>query len=156
MNTLATTMTEPSDADLKAVEPAIVVKIAAAVLGVAGLMIALVGLQLIGLHFYRYPELGYVKFGYMLSGVVSIALAAQLYRARPWAPIAAGAVASLTAIALFAWLVFLFADVFSCLAIISLPLMGLSAILAFASIPAVQKTVAARNRLASQGMPLGF
>jgi hypothetical protein len=156
MNARELTMTEPSDADLNAVDPSMLVKIAAAVLGISGLLVVLVGLQLIGLRFYFYPWLGYVKFGFMAAGAAIVALALPVFRARTWAPPVAGALAALTSMTLFGWLVYLFTDVFSCLTLVSVPITGIASLLTLASIPAVSKTAAARRRLAQHGMNLGL
>ncbi|MEC7524697.1 MAG: hypothetical protein VYE22_32760 [Myxococcota bacterium] len=146
---------ELSDADLKAAEPSMIVKMACVAQGLTGLVVALSGVQLLGLRSVH-SVVEMVPWFLIASGVAQIAVAAQVFRARPWAAYVGAGHGGVVALAMVGWLFYAFPNILSCMQMIGTPLSVLSAILAVVAVPGVLHTAAARQRLADQGTPLGF
>lgn len=149
-------MDDLSDADLKAAEPSMIVKMACVAQGLTGLVVALSGVQLFGVRSFEYAFVRMVPYFFLVSGVVQIAVAAQVFRARPWAAYFGAAHGAVVALGMVGWLLFTLGDLMSCMQYVGTPLSVLSAILAVVAIGGVRHTAAARQRLADQGTPLGF
>ncbi|GAB5545308.1 MAG: hypothetical protein SangKO_050680 [Sandaracinaceae bacterium] len=149
-------MDDLSDADLKAAEPSMIVKMACIAQGLTGLVVALSGVQLFGVRSHEYAFVKMVPWFLLVSGVVQIAVAAQVFRARPWAAYFGAGHGAIVALSMVGWFFFSFPDILSCMQLIGTPLSVLSAILAAVAIGGVRHTAAARQRLADQGTPLGF
>ncbi|MBX3274912.1 MAG: hypothetical protein KF729_31905 [Sandaracinaceae bacterium] len=143
------------DADLRAAEPSAIVKLAAAVQGVTGLLVALTGLQVIDVT-WRADWANWVPRLLIVLGVGAIGLAAMQYRARRWAAFASGANGIVVALAVLGWLFYTLTSVLSCLMYFTVPLSALSALLSLLAIGPILKTAAARQRLADAGLSLGL
>ncbi len=147
---------DATDADVKAAQPSVLVKLAAAVQAMTGLFVGLTGLQITGLRFYEYPFLSALPYVLMLSGAALLGVASFVYRARTWAAIAACVLAPSLTLILGGWMLYSFGAVFSCLLLMAVPGAALSSLLAFVSLGSVRTAAAARRRLAEQGMNLGM
>src|SRR5690606_22300640 len=101
--------------DLKATDPDVLVKIAAAAQALAGVFIGLCGLQIIGLESLRFDVLNLLPYFYMGSGLALLILAPRVYRARTRAAYGAAVLAPLLTLILGSWVVYSFGAVFSCL-----------------------------------------
>lgn len=142
--------------DLGAVEPPTLVKVAAAIGGIAAVFVGLTGVQMLGARWTE-PWLDYVPYPLMLLGVLGLTMAAYQYRARAWAGIGAAVACGLNALAAAAWGIFgLTHGIISCMAILAVPATMLAALLAVLSIKGVRDTAAARRRLEEQGLGLGL
>lgn len=143
------------DADIQAAEPPIVVKLAAAVHGMAGLFVGLVGLQLLGVTF-RAGWANFVPPFLCVLGLTGIFLAAMQYRARGWAGIGSAILGVVAAVTMLGWLFYTLTSVLSCIVYVAVPLSGLAAILNLIAVGPILKTAQARQRLSDRGMNLGL
>ena len=145
------------DADIQGADPPPLVKFAASLQGVTGLLVALLGLQMWSASIHgRAAWVEYVPFWLMLLGVAGLAMASAQFRARRWAAIGSAALASLTALSMVAWFLYVGFSVISCFMLVGVPLSCLSALLSLAAIGGVLSTAAARQRLADRGVDLGL
>lgn len=143
------------DAELKAVDPGALAKVGALGQALSGLLIALCGLQLVSLH-SRFAILNALPYVLMLSGVALIVLAAQVYRVRVWAACVAAGLTPLLTLIMSAWVIVAFAEVFSCLVMVTMPCVPLTSILGVLAIGGVRRAAAARAKLDAAGMGLGL
>jgi hypothetical protein len=132
------------------------VKLSAALHAIAGVFIALCGLQLVSLEFYEHPFLGALPYVLMGGGVGLLFLGTRVYRARTWAALFAVGLAATLVLILAGWIVYSFPAVFSCLVLMSVPLGILGTILGAVAIGSVRHAAAARARLDAAGMSLGL
>jgi hypothetical protein len=144
-----------SEADVKAAEPNVLVKLAAAAQALTGLFVGLCGLQMVGLRFGE-PMLRALPYVLMVGGVLQIVLASRVYRARVWAAFSAATLGGLLALVLVSWFFYSFGALFSCMVMLAVPLSLLSAVFSAVALGPVRKAAAARERLDSQGISLGL
>lgn len=149
-------MLDAHDADVKATQPTLVVKLAAAVQALTGVFVGLSGLQLVGIVFYRHPILNALPWTLMISGVALIVIAARVFRARAWAAIAGVVIAPALALLLGFWAIYSFGDVFSCVLMLAIPLTLIATGLGALAIGPVRRATEARERLDAQGFNLGL
>lgn len=136
--------------------PTVLIRAAAGVLAVAGLLTGLTGLQTV-MSVVVFGAFGFVPPTQIALGIATIAVAFYLGRARDWAALAAlGAAGALLALNV-AWLIFSFANLlFSLFALLSAfaPLgAGILVLLAAAD---VRRASQARRRLSRSGLDLGI
>lgn len=146
------------DADIRAVEPIAIVKIAAAAQAMMGVLVALTGLQMTGIYGYGSLEwIEYVPYAQMPIGVGLVFLATMVFRARTWAALGGAVACAVVTLLMGAWDFFCITqELFSCLSLLSFPVGCLATILAFVAIGPVKVAAAARARLSAQGMGLGL
>jgi hypothetical protein len=143
------------DADIRAAEPATIVKAAAIAQSLASLLVGLSGLQLLGTTWVLGP-VNYVKYLLIVLGIAGIFMAANQYKARKWAGVGSAVSGAVMAITVVGWVLYTFTSVLSCLMWLSVPLCLLSAVLSVVAVSGVNDTAAARQRLADRGMNLGL
>lgn len=145
-----------SETDLKLAQPSMTVKLSTLAQGLTGVLVALCGLQVVHLEF-RIAAIDLVPVFMMSAGMLHLVLAVQVYRARPWAALASAVLGPTLAVLMLSWTVFsLSAAIFSCLLPMATALAVVSALLTLLAVGPVKKTAAARQRMAEQGMSLGF
>lgn len=145
-----------NELDLKATDPDVLVKIAAAAQALAGVFIGLCGLQVIGLESRRFELLNALPYFFMVSGLALLLLGSRVYRARTWAAYGAAGLAPLLTLILGSWVVYSFGAVFSCLVMVTLPTALLASVFSVLAVKGVRRAAAARARLEAAGMGLGF
>lgn len=146
---------EPNEADLRAAQPSVLVKIVSVALGIAGLLAALSGLQVIGVR-WRDPMMGALSMTILIAGALQVVMAFQYFRARPWAAFTGAALAAVLALLMAAWLFLTFPGMLSCMVVVAVPATAIAAILSLVGIGSVRATARARQRLADDGMSLGL
>lgn len=144
-----------ADADVSAAQPHLIVKLSAAAYALAGVFVALSGLQLVGLRFYD-SLLAPLPYVLMLGGVSLLYLATRVYRARTWAAITALVLAPALLVILVGWVAYSITAVFSCMVLLAFSLLGLSAVLGGVALSWVRRAAQARARLDAAGMSLGL
>ena len=131
------------------------VKAAAAFVALAGLFVALTGLQAISFRWSQ-PWRNAMPLVFLALGVAMIPLGAMLYRGRAFAAIGGLACAGICALGTCTWFVVTWGSVFSLMNIAAVPLCVLGALFSGLSIPATRRMAEARARLADQGLDVGF
>lgn len=150
-------MTLEADSDLSRLDAPLVVKLAAAVSGVAGLFACLGGLQPATSLIFRELWLAAVVWSLVAAGAAQLVLGFMLVRNRAWVAVGATVLAPITLLLSLGWAVFALSNgAFSCLNVLAVPLGIGATILAPLSIGPARRATAARQRLADQGVDLGL
>lgn len=145
------------DSDLRLLAAPMVVKLAAAISGIAGLFACLGGLQPATSLIFRelWPRL--LVWSLVFGGAGQVVMAFLLVRNREWVAIAASVFAPLMLVMSAMWLFFALANgAFGCPNILAIPLGLAAAILSPMSIGPARQASAARRRLSDQGIELGL
>jgi hypothetical protein len=145
-----------ADADVSAAQPNVVVKLSAALYALTGVFVALCGLQLVSFEFYEYPILAALPYVLIGGGAGLLYLGTRVYRARTWAALGALGLAPALLLVLGGWIAYSVTAVFSCMVLLSLPLLVLSCVLGAVALGGVRRAAAARARLDAAGMSLGL
>lgn len=120
-----------------------------------GLFLALTGLQLIGVTF-RDDWMNGAMYLFIGLGALLMGLGPRTFRGRLPAAFAAMALAGLGCLAAGLWFLVTFGSLLSLMNIISVPLLGVAALLQFFALADVRRMSAARQRLADDGLSLGL
>lgn len=148
--------TGASDDDFRATTASAIVRAAAALQAVTGLLLLANGLQLWMMVTF-FGALAVVPWAMIALAVLSIYCAAQVQRARAWAAMLGAGVAALVAIGVGAWLVTSFSSgLYSCLAFVVVPVAVASTVLAILAIGPARRATEIRKRLAASGIELGL
>lgn len=122
---------------------------------VGGLFLCLTGVQLIGVVF-RDAWMNGATHLFVGLGALLIGLGIRTFRGRVPEAVAALVLASLGCLAAALWFLVTFGAVLSLMNVISVPLLGLGALLQFFALADVRRMSAARQRLADDGLSLGL
>ncbi|MGE0786122.1 MAG: hypothetical protein AB7S26_10565 [Sandaracinaceae bacterium] len=133
------------------------VKAAAVVQMIAGILVALSGAQFSDRDYFYTEVLNQVPYLLIVLGLAAIGFAAMQFRARVWAGMGSAILGVVNVVAMGGWFVALVVHG----ALIPMPLAaaaaaGLSALLSIAAVPQVYRTARARERLARAGLDLGL
>ena len=105
---------------------------------------------------FRESWAGYVPYGLLVLGVVSIYTATQQYRARSWAGVGSVVLGAIVAMVMIGWTFYLLQSVISCIMYLTVPLSCLTTLLSAVAVGGVRATARARQRLSDRGMDLGL
>lgn len=144
-----------TEADIRLAETPFVVKLAAVVQGVTGLLVALSGLQVSDLV-YRIEWASYVPYAQIALGVTQIGFAAMQLRSRRFAGVGSVVLGGVVAIVMIGWLLYMLTSVLSCIMYLSVLFALLDVVLGAVAIGPLHRTAAAKQRLADRGMDLGL
>lgn len=161
---MTTTPSSPdaSDKDLAAIEASSLVKASSATHGIAGVTVALTGIQFVTSGSFYEWSLNLVPWALVLLGVVQAGVALLVLRNHHPAAIAgvlvggASFLGSLAWIALIAWLATQGAYILSIVALASAPAAGAAALLAPFTLSHTKRGWEAKKRLQAAGIELGF
>jgi hypothetical protein len=146
----------PDDADLAAVAPSTIVRVASGLVMVAGLAAALVGVQnLVG---YRMSGLYFgMLVGLVVAGVAAIVIGWIHGKARTWAAVASLVLSAILLVGSLAWvLVSFMGGGLSVMAFLAVGLAGLSVVVVPFSLAPCRRATAAREKLRDAGLDLGL
>lgn len=135
--------------------PTGLVKAASTVLALAGVFIALTGVQVLGARFFE-AWVNAVPPLFLVMGIALVPAALSLFRGSMFAAVAAVAIAGLAFLMTSAWFIFTFGSILSLMNVMAVPMAGLGALLGLLALPHVRKMAQAKQRLAEQGMSLGL
>jgi hypothetical protein len=147
--------TKPED-DIAAATPPLMARVAGGADALAGLVVALTGVQTLTLVELRAP---YAAAPWVLValGLTTVVLGVFVFRARVVAAIAAIGAGGLLVLASGAWLVLSFTHGLFSLFAMAAPFVATAAlVLTFLALGPCQRASAARDRLSAQGMNLGI
>lgn len=145
------------DSDLRLLAAPMVLKLAAAISGVAGLFACLGGLQPATSLIFREPWPKILVWSLVFGGAAQVILGFLLVRNRESVAIAASILAPLMVLMSAVWLFFALANgAFGCPNLLAIPLGLAAAILSPMSIGPARRASAARRRLSDQGVELGL
>lgn len=143
------------DADLVAITPTPIARVAGASLALAGFFTGLLGVQSASL--LRFRGLGAIAVGVMLTlGLTTLVCGWKVARMRGWAALGGTLCAASIALMGLAWVVYLLAHgVISLLAVAIVPLAAIAALLGALVIGSGRRADAARRRLRDAGLEAG-
>jgi hypothetical protein len=142
--------------DIMAAAPPLLARVAGGIVALAGVVVALTGLQTLLIVTVRgfFAPAPYLL---LLLGAGEVVLGAAVFRARAWGALAAAGVSLLLVLISSVWLFFSFGHGLLSLFALTAPFgCGAAAVLAFLAVAPCQKASAARARLREQGMNLGI
>jgi hypothetical protein len=143
------------DDDMSAAQPNLLVKLSAALYGLAGVLVALSGVQLLTMLLDGYSIPAPLPYGLLGGGVGLLYVGTRVFRARTWAAFTALVLAPALLLVLGGWLAYSVTAIFSCIVLVSLPMLVLSGILGAVTLGGVRRAAAARARLDAAGLSLG-
>jgi len=147
---------EPED-DLAAAQPSVKVKVAAALVGGAGVLTLVVGAQLVLFMRFVEPLLDIVGYVWTVLALALICLAAMMLRARAWATLGGAALSAVVAVAACAWAIYgIFGAFISCANVIVVPAAIAASVVSALALSDARRATTARARLADAGMDLGL
>jgi len=131
------------------------VKAAAAFVALGGLFVALTGLQVISVTWHdEWRNLA--PYLFLGMGALMVPTGAILYRGNPKAALLGLLLCTFSMFGTCGWFITTWGSVFSLMNIAAVPMVVIGAVLCGLSIPATRKMAAARERLADEGLNLGF
>lgn len=143
------------DDEMSAAQPSLIVKLAALAYAIAGVLVALCGVQLLTMLLDGYEIPTPLPYLLIAGGVGLLYLGARVFRARTWAAFAALGLAPVLLLILVGWLAYSVTAIFSCIVLVCPPMLALSALLGGVSLGGVRRAAAARARLDAAGLSLG-
>jgi len=146
-----------ADEDLQSIAPRQSTKLAAAIQGAAGCIIALAALQVILSLEFDDPWLDLVPRIVCGAGVVVLVLAIPIYGQRLWACLVALSIDILLTLVLAAWAIYsLVLGIYSCMQIVAVPLALASAVTVGFALGAAARAERARRALRDAGEGFGL
>jgi len=131
------------------------VKAGAAFVALGGLFVALTGLQVISVTWHdEWRNL--VPYFFLGVGGLMVPTGATLYRGNPRAALLGLVLCTLSTLGTCGWFVTTWGSVFSLMNVAAVPMAVVGAVLCGLSVPATRKMAEARERLADEGLNLGF
>jgi len=131
------------------------VKAAAAFVTLGGLFVALTGLQVISVNWHdEWRNLA--PYLFLGIGGLMVPTGAILYRGNPKAALLGLILCTFAMFGTCGWFMGTWGSVFSLMNIAAVPMAVIGAVLCGLSVPATRKMAAARERLADEGLNLGF
>ena len=147
----------PAEDDIDLTRPSGMVKAGAFLTVATGLLTVLVGIQLLLLVTLVVPWLRLVPYALLAGGFGILWLGYKTLRTRGWAAMAATGANALVTLAMGYWVLFTAASGFFSLYALALPPLALVAtVFAALAIPPCRRADAARERLATAGVEMGF
>lgn len=131
------------------------VKAAAAFVALGGLFVALTGLQVISVH-WRDDWRNLAPYLFLGIGGLMVPTGAVLYRGNPNAAILGLLLCTFAMFGTCGWFITTWGSVFSLMNVAAVPMAVIGAVLCGLSVPATRKMANARERLADEGLDLGF
>ena len=158
MNPYTAPGTRPQNAeeDIAAATPPVIARIAGGLVALAGIVVALTGLQTLAMVTIRGP-LAMVPYVLALLGVTEIAAGTLVFRARSWGAIAAIATSVVNVLVTGLWLLVSMGHGLLSLYAMASPFVSMvGCIMAIVAMGPCERASAARRRLREQGMDLGI
>ena len=136
--------------------PTTMVKAAASMLGLSGIVTLVLGLQMaLGLRFVGL--LAMVPYAMLAVGLVAMAIGWMVFRARAWAAFVSVGLAAGVGLSLFIWLIFTITHgIISPLALLAVAFWAVTLPLTLLAIAPCKRAAAARRLLESQGLDFGI
>jgi hypothetical protein len=150
--------TRPHNAeeDIAAATPPVIARIAGGLVALAGIVVALTGVQTLAMVTIRGP-LATVPYVLALLGVIEIAAGTLVFRARAWGAIAAIGTSVVNVLASGFWLLVSMGHGLLSLYALASPCVSIVAgVMAIVAMGPCERASAARRRLRAQGMDLGI
>jgi hypothetical protein len=146
----------PTEDDILAAAPPFLSRVAGGIVALAGVVVALTGLQTLLIVTVR-GFFAVAPYVLLLLGAGEVVLGAVVFRARVWGALVAAGTSLVLVILSAVWLFFSFGHGLLSLFALTAPFgSGAAAVLAFLAIEPSQRASAARARLREQGMNLGI
>jgi hypothetical protein len=158
VNPYAAPGTRPQNAeeDIAAATPPLIARIAGGLVALAGLVLALTGVQTLAMVTIR-GSLSMVPYVLALLGVIEIAAGTLVFRARAWGAIAAIGMSFVAVLTSGFWLLVSMGHGLLSLYAMASPFVSLvGGIMAIVAMGPCERASAARRRLREQGMDLGI
>lgn len=150
------TRTHSAEEDIAAATPPVIARIAGGLVALAGIVVALTGLQTLAMVTIRGP-LEIAPYALALLGIVEIAAGTLVFRARGWAAIGAAVTSFVAVLASGLWLLVSMAHGLLSLYAMASPFVAtVAGVMAIVAAGPCERASAARRRLREQGMDLGI
>jgi len=147
-------MTDDDDLVAAAATP-MEVRAGAAFMALGGLFVALTGLQVISVTWHEGWR-NLVPYVFLAVGGLMVPTGATLYRGSHRSAILGLALCTVATLGTCGWFVTTWGSVFSLMNVAAVPMAVIGAVLCGLSLPATKKMAEARERLADEGLNLGF